>query len=92
MDQDLLLSATNGKPYRNLFHIDVKKLAHFYNARYRITGDLEHGLSVGIGYDRVGSDIDDAKWLANCEVLAIERQATTIGLKRRAMPWLNGRR
>jgi hypothetical protein len=47
-----------------LIHIEVKSLARFRKVGHRITGDLQHGRSYGVGYDRVHVAVDDATRLA----------------------------
>ena len=74
----------------DLIHIDVKKLARFRKVRYRITGNRQQGRSTGDGYDRAHVAIDDARRLADAEVLADEQQTTPIGFVSRVVAWFNG--
>jgi hypothetical protein len=53
----------------------------------RITGNRQQGRSTGVGYDRGDVAIDDAKRLADVDVLADEQQATAIGFLSQAPAW-----
>ena len=73
----------------DLIHIDLKKLARFRKGDHRIKGNRQQGRSAGVEYDRAHVAIDDAKRLANVEVLPDEQQGTAIGFLTRALAWFN---
>jgi len=72
-----------------LVHLDVKKLGRFVRPGHRVTGRGAPGTSshAKTGWEAVHVAVDDCTRLAYVEILANERDVTTVSFLERALVW-----
>lgn len=71
----------------NMIHVDIKQLTRFERIGHRITGNRRLDRSSGAGYEQAHVAIDHATQLAYAEVVADEKQATTVNFLIRPVGW-----